>query len=60
MNDPAKEIIDVVTLVTTAATPEIQRAAILRYFTEDAGFKHPICSVRPGHGSREKLLGIYR
>ncbi|KAJ7074811.1 hypothetical protein C8F01DRAFT_35339 [Mycena amicta] len=60
MQNPASEIGAVVTLLTAAAAPDIQKAAFLRYVTPDAGFRHPICSVVPGPGSREKLLGIYQ
>ncbi|PBL00218.1 hypothetical protein ARMGADRAFT_368641 [Armillaria gallica] len=60
MQRPAHEISAVVSLITTAVTPEIQQAGIQRYFTPDAGFRHPLCAVSPGPGSRERVLGIYQ
>ncbi|KAJ7641511.1 hypothetical protein FB45DRAFT_825784 [Roridomyces roridus] len=60
MEDPVGEVSKVVSLITTAASPDIQKAAFLRYFTSDAGFRHPLCNVTPSPGSRDKLLGIYQ
>ncbi|KAK0500868.1 hypothetical protein EDD18DRAFT_1146286 [Armillaria luteobubalina] len=60
MQRPAHEISAVVSLITTAVTPEIQQAGIQRYFTPDAGFRHPLCAVSSGPGSRERVLGIYQ
>ncbi|KAF7328856.1 hypothetical protein MVEN_02515200 [Mycena venus] len=60
MQSPASEVGAVVSLLTAAAAPEIQKAAFLKYVTPDAGFRHPICHVIPGPGSRERLLGVYQ
>ncbi|KAK0466226.1 uncharacterized protein EV420DRAFT_816800 [Desarmillaria tabescens] len=60
MQHPAHEISSVVSLITTAVAPEIQKAGIQRYFTPDAGLRHPLCAVSPGPGSRERVLGIYQ
>ncbi|KAG7452038.1 uncharacterized protein BT62DRAFT_881857 [Guyanagaster necrorhizus] len=60
MEHPADEISSVVSLITTAVAPEIQQDGIQRYFTPDAGFRHPLCAVRPGPGSRERILGLYQ
>ncbi|KAF7290753.1 hypothetical protein MIND_01316000 [Mycena indigotica] len=60
MQNPTSEIGAVVSLLTAAAAPDIQKAAFLRYMTSDAGFRHPLCSVLPGPGSRERVLGIYQ
>ena len=60
MQDPTKEISSVVTLITAAVSPDIQSAAFHKYFTSDAGFRHPLCSVSPAPDSRETLLGIYQ
>ena len=60
MQDPSREIVDVVKQFTAAATPDEQKAAIERYFTDDAGFQHPMCSVTPGPNSRSRILGIYQ
>jgi len=60
MDDPAQEIARVVSLLTTAATPELQAATIDRYFTPDAGFTHPLCAVAPNPSSREEIKGVYQ
>ena len=59
MDDPKNEIAQVVKLVTTAATPELQATAIERFFMSDAGFTHPLCTVPPNPGSRHVIKGIY-
>ncbi|KAJ7301838.1 hypothetical protein B0H14DRAFT_2668025 [Mycena olivaceomarginata] len=60
MQNPVSEIGAVVSLLTAAAAPEIQKSAFLKYITPDAGFRHPICNVTPGPGSRERVLGIFQ
>lgn len=40
--------------------PNVQKRTVERYFAEDAGFDHPLCSVRPGRGSREGIYGVCR
>ncbi|GBE85807.1 hypothetical protein SCP_0803290 [Sparassis crispa] len=62
MEDPAKEVSQVVQLLTAAVSPEVQRAAVLRYYTPDASFRHPVCAVPPSTAppSRNAVLGIYQ
>jgi len=60
MENPRDEIAAAVKLLTTAETPEIQLAAIEKYFAPDAGFNHPICKVKRGPNSRNQILGIYQ
>lgn len=60
MQDPAREITEVVTLLTTAVSPDIQKATVEKFFTSDAGFSHPVCAVKRGPDSRDTLLGIYQ
>ncbi|KAG7085602.1 hypothetical protein E1B28_003153 [Marasmius oreades] len=60
MENPQNEIAKVVSLLTTSASPEIQELAAERYVTTDVGFRHPVCRVNPGPGSRDALLGIYQ
>ncbi|KAF9467618.1 hypothetical protein BDZ94DRAFT_1248556 [Collybia nuda] len=60
MENPLHEIKSVAALVTAAVSPDIQNAAIRKYFTEDAGLRHPLCSVSPGPLSREDVLGVYQ
>ncbi|KAJ7280190.1 hypothetical protein C8J57DRAFT_1301886 [Mycena rebaudengoi] len=60
MQNPASDAGAVCSLIAAATAPDIQQAAFRRYFTSDAGFRHPLCNVTPGPGSRERLLGIYQ
>ncbi|KAJ6558192.1 hypothetical protein B0H19DRAFT_946469 [Mycena capillaripes] len=60
MQNPSNEVGAVVSLLTAAAAPDIQKLAFLKYLTPDAGFRHPLCNVVPGPGSRDRLLGIYQ
>ncbi|KAF7361428.1 hypothetical protein MSAN_01175900 [Mycena sanguinolenta] len=60
MQNPVSEVGTVVSLLTAAASPEIQKAAFRKYFTSDAGFRHPICHVTPGPGSRDRILAIFQ
>lgn len=60
MQNPLLEIKSVASLLTAAVSPDIQNDAIRKYFTEDAGFRHPLCSVSPGPLSREDILGVYQ
>ncbi|CAG7853564.1 SubName: Full=Uncharacterized protein {ECO:0000313/EMBL:CCA70802.1} [Serendipita indica DSM 11827] len=60
MQHPEKDITEVVTLLTTAITPGIQKAALERFFAPDAGFIHPVCAVERGPNSRDKVLAIYQ
>ncbi|KAJ7915661.1 hypothetical protein B0H13DRAFT_395553 [Mycena leptocephala] len=60
MQNPSSEVGAVVSLLTAAAAPDIQKAAFLKYLTPDAAFRHPLCNVSPGPGSRDRLLGIYQ
>ncbi|KAF8881598.1 hypothetical protein BD779DRAFT_1545686 [Infundibulicybe gibba] len=53
MQNPGRDIEGVVRLLTSAAT-------VNKYFTANAGFRHPLCSVTPGPLSRESVLGIYQ
>ncbi|EJD00291.1 uncharacterized protein FOMMEDRAFT_22132 [Fomitiporia mediterranea MF3/22] len=59
MNNPRNEIAAAVKALTLAPTPAVQRAAINKYFAPEAGFLHPLCTVHPGPGSREEIVGIY-
>ncbi|KAF8953678.1 hypothetical protein BDZ97DRAFT_1929478 [Flammula alnicola] len=60
MQSPSQEIHAVIELVNSAVSPDIQKAAINRYFTSDAGFRNPWYAVKPGPLSRESILGIYQ
>ncbi|KAI0631502.1 hypothetical protein C8Q77DRAFT_1127228 [Trametes polyzona] len=60
MENPATEIVNVTTLVTAAINPEIQKAAVLKYYAPDASFRHPLCAVPSGPNSRASILSILR
>ncbi|KAH8105228.1 hypothetical protein BXZ70DRAFT_887220 [Cristinia sonorae] len=60
MENPEKEITQVVKALTCAETPEGQKAAIEKYYAIDAGFRHPLCTVLSGPNSRNSILGIYQ
>ncbi|KAH9840853.1 uncharacterized protein C8Q71DRAFT_721308 [Rhodofomes roseus] len=47
MENPAAEIEDVILAITASLNPDVQRAAIYRYFAPDASFRHPLCTVPP-------------
>ncbi|OBZ72901.1 hypothetical protein A0H81_06866 [Grifola frondosa] len=58
MDDPAGEIEKVAVLLMAAVNPEIQKAAVLKYYTPDVSFRHPFCTVPSAPNSREALLAI--
>ncbi|KAG9225443.1 hypothetical protein CCMSSC00406_0002946 [Pleurotus cornucopiae] len=60
MQNPEQEIRDVVKNLTTAPSPDVQKATAHRYLTHDAGFRHPVCAVKPQPGSRDTVLGVYQ
>ena len=60
MEDPKKEIEEVFSKLTMAPSATIQASALARYYTSDAGFRHPLCRIPCAPGSRDQLLGIYQ
>ncbi|KAJ6510612.1 argonaute-like protein [Mycena sanguinolenta] len=60
MQNPVDEVGAAVSLLTAAVSPEIQKAAFSKYFAPDAGFRHPMCHVAPGPGSRDRILAIFQ
>jgi len=60
MQNPSQEIHGVVELVNSSISPEVQLAAVNKFFTEDAGFRNPLFVVNPGPLSREKVLGVFQ
>ncbi|KAH9989289.1 hypothetical protein BJV77DRAFT_948673 [Russula vinacea] len=60
MENPQVDIERVVKILVKAASPDIQQAAIRKYFTSNAGFRHPMYSVMPAHNSREGIIAIYQ
>ncbi|KAJ3543547.1 hypothetical protein NM688_g5843 [Phlebia brevispora] len=60
MEDPAREIGKIITLLTTTPSPDVQKAAILKYFAPDAALRHPLCIVDGGPGSRDVLVHVFQ
>ncbi|KZT18341.1 hypothetical protein NEOLEDRAFT_1125491 [Neolentinus lepideus HHB14362 ss-1] len=60
MENPAEDIKQVIQLLCSSASPDIQKATVERYFCPDAEFRHPLCRVPSGYKSREEILGIYQ
>ncbi|GBE83028.1 hypothetical protein BKA93DRAFT_822490 [Sparassis latifolia] len=57
---PRSEIPLVIALLTSAASPDVQKDAVLSFFASDAGFKHPLCAIDPAPDSRQAILAVYR
>lgn len=60
MEDPVRDIISVVHDLTATDSPDVQRAAVYKYFAPNAGFHHPLAYIEPGVLSRESILGVYQ
>ncbi|VDB98183.1 unnamed protein product [Peniophora sp. CBMAI 1063] len=60
MENPKKEIEEVFSKLTMAPSATIQSSALARYYTSDAGFRHPLCRIPCAPGSRDQLLGVYQ
>ncbi|KAG8928834.1 hypothetical protein FRC02_006409 [Tulasnella sp. 418] len=60
MQNPKEEIADVVHKLTSTDSPNVQKDTLLKYFTSDASFNHPLCCVKSGDNSREAILGVYQ
>ncbi|KLO19137.1 hypothetical protein SCHPADRAFT_924757 [Schizopora paradoxa] len=60
MNHPEGEIGDVIRQLCKAKSSIEQQETIIRYFVPNAGFQHPLCTVKRGDNSRGLIIGIYR
>ncbi|CAL1702601.1 unnamed protein product [Somion occarium] len=60
MQDPAREIVDIIINLTAALDPDTQKAAVETAYAPDAAFRHPFCLVPAGPHSRDAILGIYQ
>lgn len=58
MENPENEIKNVVTMLTAAVNPDVQKATVEKYYASNAEFHHPLCVVGAGHNSRDSILGI--
>ena len=60
MQDPVRDIKEVVRKLTVTGSPDVQRDAVYKYFTPNAGLRHSLSYVDPGILSRESILGLYQ
>ncbi|TFK29568.1 hypothetical protein FA15DRAFT_700153 [Coprinopsis marcescibilis] len=60
MENPSQDIHAVFDLIDNPHPPEIQRAAIEKYFLPEAGFRYPVYAIEQGPNSRAKVLAVYR
>lgn len=60
MEHPEAEIERVVQMLLRSASPDVQQAAVRKYFTSNAGLRHPIYNIKPAINSREGILGIFQ
>ncbi|KAG6833341.1 hypothetical protein H0H87_008517 [Tephrocybe sp. NHM501043] len=60
MQNPTQEIEGVLIKLLSTQSPDEQKKAMSRHFTEDAEFRSPLYNVVPGQQSREDALGIYQ
>ncbi|KIM87859.1 hypothetical protein PILCRDRAFT_771706 [Piloderma croceum F 1598] len=58
MQNPTLEIPSIITALTSAPSSHLP-LTFQKYFLPDAGFRHPLCRVDRGEGSREKVAGVY-
>jgi len=58
MQNPTLEIPSIITALTSAPSSHLP-LTFQKYFLSDAGFRHPLCRVDRGEGSREKVAGVY-
>ncbi|KAG6902701.1 hypothetical protein C0995_012841 [Termitomyces sp. Mi166 len=60
MQNPKREIEDVISQLITTKNPKEQKKAITRYFAENASFQSPVYKIPPHQQSREDALGVYQ
>lgn len=61
MDNPAKEAEGIVKGLIEAANADDQATVLRKYFTDNAAFDHPLCSVASSKGSRDGIiLPIYQ
>jgi len=58
MQDPAKELEEVITMVIAGPTPEVQKATLEKYYEDDAQYRHIWYAVSPKPNSRDSILGV--
>jgi hypothetical protein len=60
MQNPVDEIVPLVKRLVSSPSPSQLQADFESYFTPNAGFRHPLCLVKPGPSSRNRILGVYK
>ncbi|KAG6917406.1 hypothetical protein DXG01_002675 [Tephrocybe rancida] len=60
MQNPKHDIEAVLMRVLSTQSPDEQKKAIKRYFTENVAFRYPLYNVAAGQQSREDVLGIHQ
>ncbi|KAH7919912.1 hypothetical protein BV22DRAFT_975862, partial [Leucogyrophana mollusca] len=59
MQDPERELPLVLALLTSQS-PDLLHKTVHRFYLPDASLSHPLCLVRPGPRSRERIEGVYQ
>lgn len=60
MEDPVNEIVPLVKRLVSTSSPSQLQADVEGYFLPSAGFRHPLCLVKPAPLSRNSILAIYK
>ena len=60
MQNPVVQIPTILTTLTTSPSPAVLQQTFQTYFLPTTGFRHPLCKIDPGPGSRERVAGLYR
>jgi len=60
MQNPVNEIVPLVKRLISSPSPSQLKADVEGYFLPTAGFRHPLCFVKPGPNSRSYILGVYK
>ena len=60
MERPQDDLGNIVQRLLSTDSPDMQKEMVLKYFTEDASFSHPLCRVESAPNSRDDILNIYQ
>jgi len=60
MEHPQDELRNIVPRLLSVDSPDTQKETVLKYFTENASFSHPLCRVESAPNSRNDILSIYQ
>jgi hypothetical protein len=60
MQDPVRDIKEVVRQLTATGLPDVQKDAVYKYYMPNAGLHDPLSYIEPGILSRESILGLYQ